>query len=82
MPPASGTVFDLAAGQFVKVTKPVPIERQTKQDQENEESLYGLLMSAGRRLISLIPRMKNRPNKDIRRLTVDIDDIYKKWNEY
>jgi metallo-beta-lactamase family protein len=82
MPPASGTVFDLAAGQFVKVTKPVPIERQTKQDQENEESLYGLLMSAGRRLISLIPRMKNRPNKDIRRLTVDIDDIYKKWNDY
>ena len=82
MAPASGTVFDLAAGQFVKITKPVPIERQTKQEQESEESLYGLLMAAGRRLISLIPRMKNRPNKDIRRLTIDIDDIYKKWNEY
>ena len=82
MPPTSGTVYDLAAGEFVNIAEPVPVELETPKQQEKEDSLYGLLMAAGRRLISLIPRLKNATNKDVKKFTSELEEIYEKWNKF
>ncbi len=78
--PCSGTSFDIATGEFIEETQPVPIEKKTS-DNENigNNSVYARLLSALDRLTKLIRGAQGRANKDLARLTDRINDICDKF---
>lgn len=78
--PCSGTSFDIATGEFIEETQPVPIERKTSDDENiGNNSVYARLLSALDRLTKLIKGAQGRANKDLARLTDRINDICDKF---
>ncbi len=84
--PYSGTVFDLAAGQFVLE---MPGERVQKKDDietgrisshgRHVGTVYAHLVDAGSELIALIRTKSGMPNADLKRFIRDIRDLIEKW---
>ena len=90
--PYSGTVYDLAADAMVYEAKGVPVERkapaeepaaadaaQEKPRSVKPQQLYNALQEAAKRLSKLAKRFEGRPNKDVQRLTGDINTLCDKW---
>lgn len=84
--PYSGTIFDLASGQFVRE---MPGERIQKKDAletgqisahgRHVGTVYAHLVDAGSELIALIRTKSGMPNADLKRFIRDIRDLIEKW---
>ena len=78
--PYSGTVFDLAAGKFTYEAEGVPVVKETlKPSTVRKNSLYEKLLSALGRLSVIVKNMRGRTNKDVGRLTDQINQLCEKW---
>lgn len=69
--PHSGDVYDLASGKCIEKGKAVRIVK--KSTTKRADAVYERLLSAGRRLMSLISRLKGGANKDLADLANQIN---------
>ena len=76
--PYSGTVFDLAAGQFTEVTEGVPVVKKTSKQARNDNVFDGLLAACAR-LAELARACREIPNKEIAKFTGQINSLADKW---
>lgn len=77
--PFSGSVYDLAAGAWLKQTVGVPLRRETERQKENR-TIFELLVAAGERLMRVIRKNRECANKDIKKFTADVNALCDKWN--
>ena len=80
--PYSGTVFDLAEQCFVEAPEGIPIVKKAPaQSQGGAESaeLYRKLQSAGDNIARLIKESRGIPNKELKSLTKELENIFKKY---
>ena len=74
MAPYSGTVYDLAAGAFVKITAGVPVERE---EHGKRNKFYAALVKAAERLLEAARGCEGRPNRELRRWCARIEELIK-----
>ena len=78
--PYSGTVFNLASGKFEYEAAGVPVVKQTETPATaRKNSLYEKLLTALGRLSVIVKNMRGRTNKDVGRLTDQINQLCDKW---
>lgn len=77
--PFSGSVYDLAAGAWLKQTVGVPLRRVTERQKENR-TIFELLVAAGERLMRVIRKNRECANKDIKKFTADVNALCDKWD--
>ena len=78
--PYSGTVFNLASGKFEYEAPGVPVVKQTETPAAaRKNSLYEKLLAALGRLSVIVKNMRGRTNKDVGRLTDQINQLCDKW---
>lgn len=74
MAPYSGTVYDLAAGEFVRVTEGVPVEKKAAA---KRNKFFDALVKAAERLLAAAKGAEGRPNRELRRWTERIEALIK-----
>lgn len=77
--PFSGSVYDLAAGAWLKQTVGVPLRKETERQKENR-TIFELLVAAGERLMRVIRKNRECANKDIKKFTADVNALCDKWD--
>ena len=78
--PYSGTVYDLATGQCICRTEGIPVpEKAGRMPHTKAAGIYLALLAAGERLMSLIKAFDGRPNKEVKQLTREIENLCRKW---
>ena len=77
--PFSGSVYDLAAGAWLKQTVGVPLRRETERQKENR-TIFELLVAAGEHLMRVIRKNRECANKDIKKFTADVNALCDKWD--
>ena len=77
--PFSGSVYDLAAGAWLKQTVGVPLRRETERQKENR-TIFELPVAAGERLMRVIRKNRECANKDIKKFTADVNALCDKWD--
>ena len=77
--PFSGSVYDLAAGAWLKQTVGVPLRRETERQKENR-TIFERLVAAGERLMRVIRKNRECANKDIKKFTADVNALCDKWD--
>lgn len=75
--PYSGTVFDLATGEFEYEAAPVPVEKKTKP----ASGVYARLLAAAQRLLSIVKKSDGLANKDMAKFADQILSVCDKWDE-
>ncbi|NCC43576.1 MAG: MBL fold metallo-hydrolase [Clostridia bacterium] len=79
MAPYSGTVYDLKEGVFVRTAEPVVIKKQEIKTAK-VSSVYQRLLAAGHRLLTVIKHNEGGANKDLAKLTGQINSLCDKWD--
>lgn len=74
--PSSGSVFDLASDSFIKVTQPIPCDREKG---EKNSSAFDKLMAAYNKLLAAVKANRNGANKDLAKFTDQILNLHDKW---
>ena len=77
--PYSGDVYDLISGNCIEKGAIVRIEK--KKTTKRADSVYERLLSAGRRLMSIITRSKGGANKDLARFADQINNLCDKFDK-
>ena len=78
--PYSGSVFNLATGRYEYEAMGVPVVKETvKPSTARKNSLYEKLLAALGRLSVIVKNMKGRTNKDVARLTDQINTLCDRW---
>ena len=77
--PYSGTEFDPISDEFIVEAVPKPTSRPKGSTKAN--TVYHRLLAALERLTSLIKRSSGRTNKDLARLTDQINEICNKFEK-
>ena len=80
MAPFSGTSYDLAAGEFIQITKGIPIEKTVTEARRKASSIFERLLAAGDRLRRVIMHNKDGANADLEKFTREIDALCDKWD--
>lgn len=85
MAPYSGTIYDLAAQRFVKVTTGIRIikpDQQTVPGRSSQKAytIYQRLLAAGQRLLTVIKHNEGGTNKDLARFADQINSLCDKWD--
>ncbi len=75
--PFSGSIFDLANDCWITQTKGIPIE---KAPSRKASDVFGKLVAAGERLMSVIQKNKGGANKDLRKFTDQVNTLSDKWD--
>ena len=75
--PYSGTEFDLASGEFIRITKGVPVEK--KEGSGPVSDSYTQLVLTGKRMMSLIESSREFSNKDLDHFTADLKELLLKY---
>ena len=75
--PYSGTEFDLASGEFIRITKGVPVEK--KEGSGPVSDSYTQLVLTGKRIMSLIESSREFSNKDLDHFTADLKELLLKY---
>ena len=78
--PFSGSEFDLAEGTWIKVTEGVLIEKEKKPAAKKSEGVYGRLLAAGERLLTVIRHNEGGANKDLAKFADQIQSLCDKWD--
>lgn len=77
--PFSGTQYDLKNGEFTDITQGVRIERKTFEQSSKSRVLYNNLVESTRRLTSVAKDLDGIPNKDLIKLTEQINSLIDDW---
>lgn len=77
--PFSGSVFDLAAGEWLVQTAGIPINRE-KAAKKKASSVYARLVAAGERLLQVIRHNEGGANKDLAKFADQIQALCDKWD--
>ncbi len=77
--PYSGSVYNLISNQYEITTPPVPISKAYKSNSRTE-TVFGKLVAAGKRLLSVIEKNKDGANKDLAKFTSQIQSLCDKWD--
>jgi len=80
--PYSGTIYDLKTNAVAVEGKMIPVERKVeagKVDISNRDSVFERLVKAGKRLLAVIQHNKGGANKDLAKLTGQINSLCDKW---
>ena len=75
--PYSGTVYDLAAGEFVKLTEGVPQAREGAK----RNKFFAALVKAAERLLAAAKSAEGRPNRELRRWTERIEALIREMTD-
>ena len=78
--PYSGDVYDLVSGECVEKCTPVRIVKKTAATRRSD-SVFERLLSAGRRLMAIITRSRGAANKDIAKMTDQINALCDKFEK-
>jgi metallo-beta-lactamase family protein len=82
MAPYSGTEYDLARGEFVRVTEGVVFVKDNAERKRRRASdVFGKLVAAAERLLSLARSCEGRSNRDLGRFTDQINQLADRWKE-
>ena len=75
--PCAGSCYDLAKGEWIRLTEPVYWKKQTarKAETKKEKDLYSQLMEAVRELAAYAAGLRNHANGELRELTDRIRDL-------
>ena len=76
--PYSGTIYDLAAGQFIETPAGIPIVKKTSKQARND-GVFASLLAACQRLTEIAKGCKEIPNKELTKLTGQINSLADKW---
>ena len=76
--PFSGDGYDLLTCQWFQKAVPTRIAAESR-GRRNAQKLYERLLEAGKRMMRLIETMKNASNKDISRLTDQLNALFDKY---
>lgn len=80
MAPYSGTEYDLAAGRFIAMPEGVLCKQAAQPGRDPRAvAAYNGLLSAVQRLLSLARGAEGRPNKELRRMTRQADQLLEEW---
>ena len=77
--PFSGSVFDLAANQWITETAGIPISK-AKAAQRKAFGVYARLVAAGERLLQVIRHNEGGANKDLAKFADQIHALCDKWD--
>ncbi|MEG3029277.1 MAG: MBL fold metallo-hydrolase [Oscillospiraceae bacterium] len=77
--PYSGAVYDLLEDVFLLSPPPVQFVKETPPSRA--DGLFARLVSAGKRLMSIIERNRGLSNKDVTKFTSQIDALCDKWSK-
>ena len=76
--PFSGARYDLLAAAYETQPAGIPIDKDAAR-KEKSSNFYSLLLAAGEKLMAVIRGMKGAANKDIKKLTNQINDLIERW---
>lgn len=80
--PFSGTIFDLAANEFITRTEGVKLkETETRKAGTRSAAVFEKLVAMGRRLMEVIRRNEGGANKDLERFTREIQSLCDRWDK-
>lgn len=77
--PFSGSVFDLAQGQWLCQTEGIPVVKVTAA-RKRSDSVFARLVAAGERLARVILRNEGGANKDLARFADQIQALCDRWD--
>ena len=77
--PFSGTEFDLASGEFITITKGIPVAPKSEAGGGPVSDSFTQLVLAGKRLTSLISASRGLPNKDLDRFAAELKKLMEKY---
>ena len=77
MAPHSGTVYDLATGEFVRLTTGVPVARTSPK----RNKFHLALVRAAERLLAAARASEGRPNRELRRWTERIEQLIRDMSD-
>lgn len=77
--PYSGTIYDMAAGEFIRETEPVPVQRKEKPAGGRQNTVFERVLAAGQRLLAVIRRNEGGANKDLAKFADQINALCDKW---
>lgn len=80
--PFSGTIFDLATGEFIKEAQPVKIDKTKNMSPATlkANTVFARLLAAGQRLLTVIWHNEHGANKDLAKFTSQIQALCDKWD--
>ena len=76
--PYSGDGYDLITNTCIQKGTIVRIQKESR-GHRNSNMLYERLLEAGKRMLKLIETMKNAPNKELSRLTDQLNALFDKY---
>ena len=76
----SGTVYDLKEAAFISCPEGVVIRKQETKPQSKGSGVYQRLVAAGQRLLTVIRHNEGGANKDLAKLTSQINNLCDKWD--
>ena len=79
--PYSGAVYDLTANTCLAPGSRVRIVKKAKTSERGDSPAYLRLLSAGRRLLSVIEANRGGANKDLARFASQIQSLCDKWKK-
>lgn len=77
--PFSGSVYDLAAGRWLKQTEGVPVVKETA-GRKRADSVFARLVAAAERLMQVVRKNEGVSNKDLAKFTDQIHSLCDKWD--
>jgi len=79
--PYNGAVYDLANGQCINKGNTTRIKRNITGNVFKDSSAFTKLLSAGKKLMSVIEKYRHAANKDINKFADEINKISDKWDQ-
>ncbi len=76
----AGSVFDLAEGKWLVETEGIVIEREKKPESKKAAGVFGRLLAAGERLMTVIWHNEGGANKDLAKFADQIHALCDKWD--
>ena len=73
--PYSGSIFDLAGGEWVYEAEPVPVKKDDKDKKARTNAVFDRLVAAGERLMTVINHNKGGANKDLAKFADQINSL-------
>ena len=79
--PFSGTIYDLAAGEYLYEAQGVKIQKASVSPKASKAArAYEKLVALGHRLMSVIRKNEGCANKDLERFARDVQSLCDKWD--
>ena len=79
--PFSGTIYDLAAGEYLYEAQGVKIQKASVSPRASKAArAYEKLVALGHRLMSVIRKNEGCANKDLERFARDVQSLCDKWD--